>query len=243
MSRSRRAAAAAVLAVVALTGCAGTSAGAARSTAAGSVGWHGDEPDPVPARPDFVLTDESGARFDFLQQTRGRPTLLYFGYTDCPDECPTAMADIAAALRRTPPAVRDRTRVVFVTTDPARDDGARLRTWLGRFNAGFTGLTGTQAEVDAAQRAVGIDPALRGGPVPTIPGHPDEHVDKPGTAPHTHDRALGYAVQHTTVIFAYDVDDRLPVLYPPGATAGDLAADLPLLAEHAGDRQDRKDPT
>jgi protein SCO1/2 len=54
----------------------------------------------VPERPEFVLRDTSGNRFDFREETAGQPTYVYFGYTNCPDECPTAMADIAAALRR-----------------------------------------------------------------------------------------------------------------------------------------------
>jgi protein SCO1 len=224
-----------VLVALLLTGCAGTS-GQARPVASGSAGWHGIEPQPVPDRPDFVLRDADGNRFDFREQTAGRPTYVYFGYTDCPDECPTAMADLAAALRRTDAGLREKVRVVFVTTDPERDDPARLRSWLGQFSDAFVGLHGTQEEVDAAQRAAGIRPASRGGDVPTLPGKPDEHAHKPGTTPHTHDRPLGYSVEHANVIFAYDVDDRLPVLYPAGATAGDIAADLPMLATPADDR-------
>jgi protein SCO1 len=232
--RPRRRAAAVLVtaAALVLTGCAGTSS-EARPLAAGAA-WHGIEPQPVPERPDFVLRDTDDEVYDFRAETAGRPTYVYFGYTDCPDECPTAMADIAAALRRTDPEVRNRVQVVFVTTDPERDDGPRLRTWLDRFGEGIVGLHGTQEEVDDAQRAVGIAPATRGGEVPTLPGRPDEHEHKPGTAPHTHDRPLGYAVDHTNVIFAYDADDRLPVLYPAGVTAADLAADLPQLAQPAG---------
>jgi protein SCO1 len=239
MSRSRptaRLAGALLAAALLLTGCAGTSSDA-RPVAAGSEGWHGIEPQPVPERPDFVLRDAAGGEFDFRAETEGRPTYVYFGYTDCPDECPTALADIAASLRRVEPELREQVRVVFVTTDPERDDPARLREWLGQFSERFVGLYGTQEEVDAAQVAAGLSPATRGGEVPTLPGRPDEHEHKPGTAPHTHTRPLGYAVEHANVIFAYDVDDRLPVLYPAGATAGDLAADLPKLATPAGDRQ------
>jgi protein SCO1 len=235
-ARSRRRGASVLTGLVAavlVAGCAGTPSEARPAV---SEGWHGIEPQPVPERPDFVLTDVDGEPFDFREQTSGQPTYVYFGYTDCPDECPTAMADIAAALRRTEPELRDRVRVVFVTTDPDRDDGPRLREWLGQFDERFVGLRGTQDEVDAAQRAAGIAPATRGGEVETLPGRPDEHHHKPGTAPHSHDRPLGYAVEHANVIFAYDVDDRLPVLYPAGATAGDLAADLPKLASTAEDR-------
>jgi protein SCO1/2 len=227
-ARSLRVAAAALAALTLLTGCAGRSAEARPVSDAAA--WHGREPDPVPARPDFVLRDTSGARYDFAEMTSGRPTLVYFGYTSCPDECPTAMADIATALRRTDAELREDVRVVFVTTDPERDTGPVLERWLDKFDPSFVGLVGTQAEVDAAQQAAGLRPASRGGAVPTLPGRPDEHEHAPGTAPHTHEGPLGYAVEHTNVIFAYDVDDRLPVMYPTGVTAGDIAADLPRLA-------------
>lgn len=193
--------------------------------------FHGVEPQPAAARPSFVLTDTTGRSYDFAAQTGGRPTLLYFGYTNCPDECPTAMADIATALRQTTPELREQTVVVFVTTDPARDDAAVLRRWLDMFSSELVGLIGTQAEVDAAQATLGLRPAAKGDPVPTLPGRPDQHVEQFGTAPHTHVGPLGYGVAHANAIFAFDVDDRMPVLYQEGVRPSDLAADLPLLMQ------------
>jgi protein SCO1/2 len=237
MSCLPRLAGALLAATVLLSGCAGSSGDArpVTETSGEPAAWHGVEPDPVPDRPSFVLTDTDGKRFDFAEETAGQPTYVYFGYTNCPDECPTAMADVAAALRRADPALREQARVVFVTTDPERDTPDVLRTWLDTFGDDIVGLVGTQEEVDAAQAAVGIRPATEGGPIPTLPGRPNEHAHQPDTAPHTHDGPLGYAVEHTNVIFAYDADDRLPVLYPTGVTPGDLAADLPRLAEPSGD--------
>jgi protein SCO1/2 len=197
---------------------------------AAATGYHGVEPLKTVTRPSYVLRDTAGKTFDFQAETKGRPTFVYFGYTNCPDECPTAMADIAAALRKTTPEVRAATRVVFVTTDPKRDTAPVLRRWLDQFSTEFVGLLGTQAQLDAAQRASGVEPARAAGPVPTIPGHPDEHVHKEGTAPHKHFGPLGYSVSHSAVIFAYNAADRLPVVYPGGVTPSDIAADLPVLA-------------
>jgi protein SCO1/2 len=177
---------------LALAGCGGSTPAAVPAHA-----WHGNEPEPAPARPSFVLTDTEGRPYDFAKQTAGRPTLVYFGYTNCPDECPTAMADIAAALRRTAPEVRDKVTVVLVTTDPERETGPVLREWLDRFDPSFVGLRGTPEQVDAAQAAAGIQPATKEGPIPTLPGKPNEHEHKPGTAPHTHTGPLGYGVGHT----------------------------------------------
>ena len=223
-----RIAAALTLATVSMLVACGTPSDEARTASRG--GWHGTEPQPVPERPEFTLTDTSGRAFDFHDRTAGRPTLVYFGYTNCPDECPTAMADIAAALRQTDEELRERVQVVLVTTDPERDTPERLRRWLDKFGEDFIGLTGSQRAIDAAQQAVGFQPATKAGPIPTLPGQPDQHEHKPGTAPHTHDGPLGYGVNHANVIFAYSADDRLPVVYTAGVTASDIAADLPALA-------------
>jgi protein SCO1/2 len=76
---------------------------------------------PLP-KPKFTLTDTSGVPFDLSVKTQGLVTLLFFGYTHCPDMCPNQMAMIGSALRKMPAEVADQLKVVFVTTDPARDD-------------------------------------------------------------------------------------------------------------------------
>ena len=203
------------------------SASPARPTPRATSGYHGVEPTAATGRARFALTDTTGAPYDFFARTHGRPTFLYFGYTHCPDECPTAMADLAAALRKRPTPTA---QVVFVTTDPARDTAPVLRRWLDQFSAAFVGLRGTQAQVEAALAAAGLPASKREGPQPTLPGHPDQHPKEAGTAPHRHDGPLGYAVSHAAVILAYDVADRLPVAYPGGVTPSDIAADLPVLS-------------
>jgi protein SCO1/2 len=111
-------------------------------------------------KPAFTLTDSTGAAFDFAARTAAGPTLLFFGYTNCPDVCPTTMADVAVALRQVDPAVAAETSVVFVTTDPARDTPAVLGEYLGRFDAdlptSFIGLTGDQDQINQAQLAAGV---------------------------------------------------------------------------------------
>src|SRR3954447_22330401 len=92
-----------------------------RVTHASASSLHGTVPTGQVARPEFELTDTSGAPYEFRARTRERVTLLYLGYTHCPDECPTTMATTAVALRSLAPAVADQVTVVFVTVDPARD--------------------------------------------------------------------------------------------------------------------------
>jgi protein SCO1/2 len=230
--QQRRAGTGALVALALLAAGCGSGGSEAPTALTRNVAYHGIETVPVPARPSFVLRDTDGQRFDFAKETGGRPTLVFFGYTNCPDECPTAMADIAAALRKAGPDMREKVRVVFVSTDAARDTGPVVRRFLDQWSTTYIGLVGTQAELDAAARASGVPPGEVGPSPETVPGHPDQHVDKPGTAPHKHFGPLGYSVAHSAVIYAYDASDRLPVVYPGGVTPSDIAADLPVLAQH-----------
>ncbi|MFE3329581.1 SCO family protein [Streptomyces sp. NPDC059176] len=116
-------------------------------------------------KPNLVLTDTKGKSYDFREQTKGLPTLIYFGYTHCPDVCPLTMSNIAVAKKRLPKADQDKLRVVFVTTDPERDTPAELGKWLpSAGDPSFTGLTGDFATIQAGARqlGIGIDPATKG---------------------------------------------------------------------------------
>ncbi|MEU8913456.1 MULTISPECIES: SCO family protein [Streptomyces] len=108
------------------------------------------------AKPDLVLTDTHGAKYDLLEKTEGHPTLIYFGYTNCPDVCPLTMANIAVAVKQLPKAEQKDLRVVFVTSDPERDTSAALKKWLGGINKDFTGLTGKFDTIQAGARSVNI---------------------------------------------------------------------------------------
>jgi protein SCO1/2 len=155
--------------------------------------------------PDFVLTDTAGEPFDFAHATRGFVTLLYFGYTSCPDVCPVHLANIAAALHRSPPDVRRGVKVVFVGVDPARDTPPRLREWLDHFDPGFVGLTGSPEDLEAAQRAAGVPPAFA--------------------------EATGddYAVSHAGWVLLLTPDNRPRLRYPLGTRQKQWAHDLEVL--------------
>lgn len=170
---------------------------------------------PARPKPDFVLTDTQGRPFDFLAETRGTATLLYFGYTNCPDVCPTHLTNIAAALRRLSAADQQRVRVVFVTTDPARDTAARLRSWLDNFDRRFIGLRGSADSVNEIQRRLGLPPATM------------EMVD-----PHASGPRAAYGMGHAAQVLAFTPDDSLRAEYPNGFTVADWANDLPKLARH-----------
>jgi protein SCO1/2 len=162
---------------------------------------------PLP-KPKFTLTDTSGAQTDFWKKTEGHVTLLFFGYTHCPDECPLHMANIAAALKLMPASVADQIKVVFVTTDPGRDTPAVVRSWLDHFDKRFIGLTGSQAAVDAAQRAAAIPVAQKAS---------------------LNNR--DYEVVHASFVIAYTKDNLAHVIYPGGVTQKDWVRDLPRLVK------------
>src|SRR5262249_42956371 len=118
-------------------------AACAAAQPAGGDAYRGGLVTPPLAKPRFVLTDTSGAPFDFWTRTLGSVTLLFFGYTNCPDQCPMHMANIGQALKRLPPEVADHVQLVFVTTDPARDTPAVLRRGRDSFGKRFVGAAGT----------------------------------------------------------------------------------------------------
>jgi protein SCO1/2 len=219
MSRFRAAGAAlAVLAALSAAGCASSGSGGptgASSTASAVRSELNDHTDstyqglgltPPQPRPQFTLTDTAGRQFRFGAETAGKPTLLFFGYTTCPDVCPTTLADIAQGLSQVPEEVRKQTQVVFVTTDVKRDTAAVLKSYLAKFDPGlpnrFIGLRGTQSEIDAAQVAAHVTLAEDEGQT------------------------------HSSEVLLYGTDDYARVAFlQSNNEAAQVAHDLPLVAD------------
>ena len=186
-----------------LTGCAsGTSEGAEHG------GMHGTtlkNPFEAPTTP---LTDTHGAPYSLAEQTDKPVTLLFFGYTNCPDVCQMVMANIASALARLDKGQRADVDVVFVTTDPARDDEKVLRQYLARFGDGLIGLTGDLDTIVDLAASYGVFM---------------EHEKKLASG--------GYDVSHSTNIFAIDAHDETAVTWRAETSPADLAADITSLLE------------
>lgn len=177
-------------------------------------------PTPRP-KPDFVLTTTDGRPFDFRRETEGYVTLLFYGYTHCPDVCPLHMANIAAVLEKLPPKVARRVKVVFVAVDPLRDTPARTREWLDNFSREFIGLVGTADEVAAAMKATRLPPPVierAVGADTTKPPSPDEP----------------YTMAHAAQVLAYTTDNLMRVMYPFGTRQQDWAHDIPRLVAFTG---------
>jgi len=159
-------------------------------------------------KPDLVLTDTKGEKYDLRKETAGKPTLIYFGYTHCPDICPLTMNNIAVAKKQLPKSEQDKLTVVFVTTDPARDTPAELGKWLKGIDTRFVGLTGDFATIQASARTLGIS---------IEPSHKDKKTGKT------------VSVHGTQVVAFSPKTDAGYVLYGEDATVDDYTKDLPKL--------------
>ena len=159
-------------------------------------------------KPNLVLKDTHGTSYDLRERTKGKPTLIYFGYTHCPDICPLTMSNLAIARKSLPKAEQAELQVVFVTTDPARDTPAELGKWLpSAGDPSFIGLTGDFPTIQAGARQLGIDVEP-----------PEKHKD--GTITSTHGAQV--------IAFSPKTDGGY-VLYDSETTADDYAKDLPKL--------------
>jgi protein SCO1 len=152
--------------------------------------------------PDIRLTDTAG-KPSAITGTEKRLTLVFFGYTHCPDECPTTMAVLASAMNQLDDADRGNVQVVFVTTDPARDTGPVLRHWLDRFDPDFTGLTGPMPRILRLAGRLGV-PVAKGRRLPSG----------------------GYDVTHGTQVLGMDGSHNVPVEWTLGTTAPEFARDI-----------------
>jgi len=185
-----------------LIGCRGSDA-----ALAGADGGAVPLAEPVP-KVAFTLTATDGTPYDFVAETEGFVTLLFFGYTNCPDVCPVHMANLAAVLHRLPFEVSAAIKVVFVTTDPERDTPERLREWLDQFDRSFVGLTGSPRQLVDVQRAYRVAPAIR------------EELDDER-----------YLVSHAAHVMAFTRDDSAHVVFPFGTRQADWLRELPKLVE------------
>jgi protein SCO1 len=153
--------------------------------------------------PATELTDTAGRPYSLADSTDKRLTLVFFGYTHCPDECPTTMATLASAVLQLDDGDRQNVQVVFVTTDPARDTAPVVRRWLDHFSPSFVGVTGPLGMITRVGTRVGV-PVEKGRRLPSG----------------------GYDVTHGTQVLAVDGKDTVPVVWTLGTTAPELAHDI-----------------
>lgn len=168
---------------------------------------------PLP-KPDLILTTTEGKAYDLKKETEGYVTLLFFGYTNCPDVCPVHMANIAGAMRKLGPEITNKIKVVFVTVDPTRDTPEVMRTWLNHFDDRFIGLRGDSASVAAAFTQLRLGPTMREAGA--------DSTDK-----------TRYTIGHAAIVLAFGTDNLAHVVYPFGIRQADWSKDLTLLVQRS----------
>lgn len=133
----------------------------------------------------------------------GKVNLLFFGFTNCPDICPTTLAQLAAAIRSLPEPIQQQVQVLFVSVDPERDDGQRLGEYASAFGSSVLGLTGDQSQLQALTRRYRVTYGY-------------SEADDNGY----------YNVSHSSAVFAFSVDGKVKLLLRDDLTPTQLAADI-----------------
>jgi len=160
--------------------------------------------EPYPVAPEIELTRANGTRFR-LSETRGKVVALFFGYTSCPDVCPTTMAELKQALEKLGNKA-DQVQVLFVTVDPQRDTPERVQEYVSHFNSSFVGLSGSESDLAKVWNDYGVFVEIVDGA-----------------------SAAGYLVNHTARVTLIDQQGNLRVSFPFETPVEDVVHDLNLL--------------
>ena len=150
---------------------------------------------------DFTLNAAAGKQVS-LQDYQGKIVLLYFGYTHCPDVCPTTLADLRVAISELGEPAND-IQVIMVSVDPERDSPEWLADYVHRFDDRFLGITGTPEQISEITIAYGI------------------RFQK-----HEGTEATGYLIDHTAKVLVIDRRGDLRMFFPFGETSEEMAEDL-----------------
>ena len=155
---------------------------------------------------DRPLRDTSGAPYSLVGDTDRPLTLVFFGYSKCPDTCQIVMSSVASGLTRLPDQQREQVDVVVVTTDPARDDERTLRRWLDRFDPAFIGLTGSLSDIVAVAKPLKV------------------YVEKGERL-----ASGGYEVEHGTPVLGIDDKEQASIVWTEGTSPVQFAEDIAAL--------------
>lgn len=160
-----------------------------------------------PPRPvvHLQLIDQHGAPLS-ADTLAGRWTVLFFGFTHCPDVCPTTLARLAGVQRRLPEAARERVRFMLVSVDPMRDTPARLAEYVSAFGQDFVGATAPLGDLAPLLRELGVSYAYTAQPT-------DEHAGHDAHAGHADHGTPAYTVTHSETLYVLDPQARLYAVF------------------------------
>ncbi len=194
-----------------LAACSPTTSTALQATglSAQPDGWRGVPIELDRQLPEVTLSDTAGQPVTLGDEFLGDPTLLFFGYTHCPDICPIHLAAISAAMREVGISF-DEMDVVFVSVDPDRDTPERIDEYLANFNSRITGLHADIATVEQALAALDLPGPIVEGPDP---------------------RGEGDLIGHPAQVIGFDSDGQAQRVWPFGARRADWVVDLPRIVE------------
>lgn len=159
---------------------------------------------PYPVAPNFRLTDANGKPF-ILNANKGKIILLFFGYTFCPDVCPTTLSEIKLTMDKLGDNAEN-VQVIFISVDPGRDTSAHMQKYVERFNPTFIGLSGTEQELEPIWNEYGIFREV-----------------VPGTS------ATNYIVNHTARVFMVDTKGYLRLSFGFQTPPEDIAHDIEIV--------------
>ena len=162
--------------------------------------------EPFPSAAEIGLIKADGKTFRLSEQ-RGKIVLLFFGYTSCPDVCPTTLAEMTQVMNELGTASQN-VQVVFVSVDPRRDTPEKIQEYASRFNPTFIGLSGSQEELEPIWQSYSIFRA---------------EVNS--------DSAMGVIIDHTARLYLIDTDGNLRLSYAYGAPVKDIVHDIELLGK------------
>ena len=156
----------------------------------------------LPIGGDFSLTDHNAQRFE-LSSLRGKAVLIFFGYSSCPDACPTTLSKVSSVYRRLGEDSK-RVKTLYISVDPGRDTPEALKADLANFHIDALGLTGAKADIDKVVQLYGAS---------------YEIIPLPGSA-------ANYSVAHSTTLYALDGRGKVRIEFPYEATVDQIVKGL-----------------
>jgi len=171
-----------------------------------ALNWNGSDISGVMPDLEFVLTGPDGEPVE-ASSLQGKPLLLFFGFTNCPDICPTTLTRLSVLIKQLGSEADD-IQVVLVSVDPDRDTPAVMKRYTASFGSWLLGLTGPEKDLDRLRETYGVYAAM-------------ESSDSKGT----------YNVMHSTVIFAFDANGRARLLISDLDDSDAIVSDLKQLID------------